>query len=404
MGEIVTKPNLNVPNIVVPNINTDDEDGANSIINTWGIKFPLIEINGYLIPSGGVREFSMTYSLNKFPRISFTVEDSRYELRRTLKKEIVDKGILFLGFKDFYIKFNIIILDIPNDFGGDNITINAEFFNESLYVSQQKSYNEMSVMEVIEDICKQTGMGFYNNKNELTSTKITNNINCKTKLIDFLDYNIKNFTNSIYSIDGHGYIHVGDVATLRGKEVDTYIWKNSQKLDSPKPLIITNRMYKTLEDGDNPETDFKLQTLSYNVSTNIGLQHIENMESYSIVDESGKIKELKSQTDIGISRKVENTFNKFLDLYNGGSNIYRNILSKDLSGKIITVQLTEMILEIVPFSIVKLELYLPKLEGVDAVLDEDNSGNKIVIGVDYSFESASDDDKYPRTKQTLFLI
>jgi hypothetical protein len=403
MGEVLVKPNLNVPNIVVPNINEgNDKKGAESIINTWGVKFPLIEINGYLVPSGSLRNFSLTYSLNNIPKMSFTISDEKYELRRTLKKKNIDIGVIFFGFKDFYMRFNIIVLEIPSDFGGGEISLSAEFYNEKLYNSEQKAYNNLSVSEIIKEICNGTGMGFFNSSNELTSKKITTNINCNYTLIDFINFNVKNFTNSLYSIDCHGYLHLANIETLRSANVDTYIWKNTEKMDSPKDLIISNRIYKTTE--DDIETNFKLQTKSYNVSTNIGLQHVENTKKYEIKDEKNITRELKSQNEIGISNNSLNTFNTFLELFNGGSDIYRNILSKDLSGKVVTVQLTEIILEILPFTIINLELYLPKLEGVDSILDEENSGNKIVIGVEYIFESAKEDEKYPNTKQTIFLI
>lgn len=402
MGNILIEPNLSVPKIVVKDINTDDENGANSVKNTWGVKFPLIEINGYLIPSGALRNFKLNYALNKIPSFSFEIEDSLYNFRRTITKKTIDKGVLFLGFPELYIKFSFVILNLPSDFGGDNIHLNGYFYNEKLYESEQKLYEDKSVSGILKELCADSGMGLFQTDNDKLTKQIPLVINPNMSRIKFFEDVVKRYTNSIYSIDGNGYIHIGNVEKLSIAEVDKYQWKNGLKLPNQLPLILSNRR----KSEDSAEVnDEKLFINFFSIINNHGIEHITTSKIYNIFDDRGTEKEIKSLDFLGVGVTPLNTFSEFLDDYSGNKEFYEQIVGKDLSGKVIECDMEDICLEISPLSVINLELFLPKIEGVDQIIDTENSGKKIVIGISYEFEQSQDSyNRTPRTKQTLFLL
>ena len=86
------------------------------------------------------------------------------------------------------------------------------------------------------------------------------------------------------------------------------------------------------------------------------------------------------------------------------SQVVKDIINKDIGGKVISVTMRDLIYEITPFSIINLEVFLPKQEGVDKKLDTENSGNKIVISYEFDFTNKTDEEQFPKIRQKIDLI
>lgn len=404
MGVII-EPNLIVEDIKLE-VDDNNEYGANQIIDAWGPTMPVIKINDYVLGAGEIKDFNLKIKYNSIPKFSLTLEDSSYKIRKTLKKEIIDKIIIFIGYKDWYIKFNGIILNIPSDIGDDEIYIIGEFFNDKLYESIQKPYNNKNVSDIFKDICTLTNMGLFTYSNNSLTNTLENCLNTNKKHLDFFIETIEKFTNNIWCLDTFGYFHISDIETLRKQPVDKFKIFEGKVNDEEKDIIITtniydNTGYNETDGSDSSERNTKFLASSYTITTNIGKTHINNNNKYDVKTDNGN-KILKSNETIGISNNTENTFSRFLNSY---FPYYNDIINKDIGGKTISVTLKNLIYEITPFSIVNLEVYLPKdTNEVDNKLDEENSGNKIVIGYEYEFSSKSKNNLNPTIRQTLDLI
>ena len=390
---VIIKPNLKIENIELE-INKDDSDKGLSIMNTWGPLVPVIKINDYILTPGELRLFNLSIKLNSIPTFSMELIDTNYNIRRTLKKETLDKTVIFIGHKDWYIKFNGIILTVPSDAGDEILFITGTFFNTKLYESIQKQYNKLSILDVFTDICKLTDMGLFVYNNTALSKVIENNINPNNKQLDFFVDIITKYTNNIWCIDTFGFFHVSDIETLRKQPVDKYKIRETKINDVEKEITITTNIFDDSED--------KFMAEFYTINTNIGYVHVNNNSTYNVKSAglNKQTKEINSMTtNVGISNDTKNTFDRFLDSY---FPYYTNIINKNISGKVINVTMRNIIYELSPFSIVNFEMFLPKEKGVNNYIDLENSGKKIVIGYEYSFEQ--DDSKMPKIKQSIDLI
>ena len=79
--------------------------------------------------------------------------------------------------------------------------------------------------------------------------------------------------------------------------------------------------------------------------------YINNNQKYTV--ESAGLnpikKQLKTIETIGISEDSKNTFDRFVDTFNP---FYKDIINKDIGGKVISVTMRDLIYEITPFSII----------------------------------------------------
>ena len=55
---VIIEPAIEVENIELE-INENDEDGAKSVMNTFGPTMPVIKINDYILSAGEVKNFSL---------------------------------------------------------------------------------------------------------------------------------------------------------------------------------------------------------------------------------------------------------------------------------------------------------------------------------------------------------
>lgn len=394
MGVII-EPKIVVDDIKLE-IDVNNKDGANDIIKTWGPLLPVIKINDYILTPGEIRNFNLKIKINSLPTFSLTISDSNYNIRKALKKETIDKSVIFIGHKDWYLKFNGIILNTPSDAGDEILFLSGQFFNEKLYNSIQKQYNKLSILDTLKDICTLTDMGLFVYDNKALSNILDNNLNANIKHIDFFDYNIKKFTNNIWCVDTFGYFHVSDIKTLRKQPVDKFKIFEGVVNETEKDITITTNIY----DDDKDKNKFMVEY--YTINSNIGNVHVNTNNSYNVKSAGLKptTKNLETITNIGISNNSQNTFDRFSNSF---FPYYKDIINKDIGGKVINISMRNLIYEITPFSIVNFEMYLPKKEPIPK-LDVENSGKKIVIGYEFDYETSTEDKKNPTIKQLIDLI
>lgn len=393
---VIVEPNLPVENIEIE-VNDNDEYGANSIINTLGPSMPVIKINDYVLSIGELRSFNLKIGINKLPSFTMTVDDSQLKIRKALKKEVIDKTVVFIGYKDWYIKFNGIILESPSTAGDAELYISCLFYNEKLYDSIQKAYNETSISDVLKDICTLTNMGLFTVENTGISNVLEFNMNTNKKHLEYFDWLIKTYTNNIWSVDTFGFFHVSDIDSLRKQPIDKFKIFDGISQEEKDMVITTNVNYK----NDNKD---KFVAEYYTINSNIGNVHVNNNKTYK-VESAGlapETKELKSISPVGISENSANTFDRFVNSY---FPFYKDIINKDIGGKVINVSMRDLIYEITPFSIINLELFLPKEKNeITMKIDEENSGNKIVINYEFDYSTRSEENTYPKIKQYIDLI
>ncbi len=395
MGVIV-EPKLVVETIELE-VNDNDEYGANSVINTFGPTMPVIKINDYVLSIGEVRSFNLKIGINKIPKFTMTVDDSQLQIRKALKKEVIDKSVIFIGYKDWYIKFNGIILNTPSSAGDSELYIDGSFYNAKLYDSIQKPYNEKSIQDVLKDICTLTDMGLYTIENNALTNVPEFNMNPDKKHIEYFDWVIQNYTNNLWSVDTFGFFHVSDISSLRKQSVDKFKIFDGV-VQAEKDMIITTNVYYENDNKDKFVAEY------FTINSNIGEVHKSNNKVYKVegVGLQSSNKTISSVSPLGIGEESKNTFDRFLNSY---FPFYKETINKDIGGKVINVSMRDLIYEITPFSIINLEIFLPKDDGeTEQKLDTENSGNKIVINYEFDFNSKSEESEQPKIKQYIDLI
>ena len=87
---------------------------------------------------------------------------------------------------------------------------------------------------------------------------------------------------------------------------------------------------------------------------------------------------------------------------------YKDIINKSIGGNSIKLTMKNILFELTPFSIINLEIYLPKnsnREGEDKIrLDEEHSGKKVVIGYSYNWQTKDEESDFPTLTQEIEVI
>ena len=160
---------------------------------------------------------------------------------------------------------------------------------------------------------------------------------------------------------------------MRKSDVDKFKIYKDNVLDTEKPIIITNY---------NQEKDKKYEKFGisgYTVSSDNGIKKLLSKQIYR--------------------------YNKFDDMNKNVTTPQKEPVT-NIYSKQITVSMLQNIFEINPFSIIDLELFLPRTDNNQSEprkKDEELSGKKVVIGIEYIY-SMYDGDKHPAIQQKLTLI
>lgn len=371
-------------------------EAAKTILADWGRNIPIIKIGDYVLNTGDLKEFTLQIALNSFPTFRIIVDDASYKIRESLKNDI-DKCVIFLGFDNWYIRFNGIIDRTFSVDSNNSITLNGKYYNKKIYDGIQISYKDKSVSSILEDVCRKTNMGLFTTNNSDLNKVLDYSLMTGTRFIDYFDSIIKTYTKNVYFIDCHSYIHVGEIQTLRKQPLDKYSlnWASGKKI--PEQPIIFKSINRTVENPE--EQDYEIPISTFVVNTNFGEIFKETYDSYSLGFGGNGEKKLDSLSGIGIGSNKTNTFFGFK---NHKFPYYNDIVNKSLGGNSIKITTNNIIFELSPLSVVEAKLYLPNKNRQDFVLDEEHSGKKIVIGFSIDYRKAAK--TLNKLTQTIELI
>lgn len=389
---LLVKPNVKVDSIELKK-DENSPDSSKKILNTWGSVFPLIKVNEYVLNIGEVNSFELVIAPNCLPSFVLVLDDSTYDIRENLK-ESVDKCVIFIGYKNWYIKFNGIINKTFSDAGDSEITLFGELYNEALYHDTQQAYKEKSVEDILKDVAQKTNMGLFTTNNKSLGQKLSYCVNSNNRYIDFFDIMIKRYTDNIWCIDPHYHFHVANIEELFKKRFDKYTLNGLGETIPETDIVITSNPHYPAKDEEAESKKIRLDY--YSIDTNFSRMFVDSASEYYL-----NKKLIDSDKTIGIGSKAVNTFTGF---DKQKFPFYAQRVNKQMGGTLIKVELKNLIFEITPFSIVNLEIYLPKRGDKPIRLDEEHSGKKIVIGYSYKFNKPDEETPLASITQTLNLI
>ena len=270
--------------------------------------------------------FNLKVNINSLPEFNFEVNDGNYTVRKALQDSKIDTCVIFIGYSNWYIKFNGIINDCYSDAGDTNVSISGILYNEKIFENFQFAYKDKTISDILLDICQKTDMGLFTINNNGLSTPIDYCINPSMSYISFMQYILTNYTDNIWCIDPMYIMHVMDYESLFNQTFDKYTIGEQGIQHAPKDMIITTNPFNT--------DDFKLKATYYSINTNFGTAHIKNNKDYSKLI-SGEKTEINltpiKNNDIGIGNSIYNTFAGF-DKHTFP--YYSNRINKTIAGKI----------------------------------------------------------------------
>lgn len=381
---VIVKPNITVDNIVLE-ANINDKDNIDLMINEIGKSVPLVKIGDYVLNLSDTKEFTFGNRLNSLPIFSLTVNDEQYFIREALKNKI-DKCVIFMGYKHWYIKFNGILDTEFSEVGDSHIELSGTLYNEKLYNVRQYSYKDKTIEDILKDICTQTSMGLFTFQNEFLSKQIDYSLMTGTRYIDYFDFIIQTYTNNFYMIDSHYFYHVGNIDAIRKQKYDKYSlnWKTGEQISETD--IIFKSIVRNVDDTKDITADLKIPIEYYTFTTNFSQIYKETYAEYEIGFGGNGNTKISSNNSIGIGSNKTNSFNGFKSHKNP---FYKDLINKQIGGNLIKIFSENVLFELSPFSVVGLEIYLPYRNGTDIRLDEEHSGKKVVLGSTIKFKKLS---------------
>lgn len=380
MGDILVKPDLYVKDIVV---DVDPKSGTPSLmINEWGRSTPVIELNEKLIDPGAIKKFTLSNNINSFPTFSIGVDDEQGLIRESLENKI-DSVVIFIGYKNFYFKFLGLITSIDSRVGRDTITLSGNWHNPNLYKNKQQIWNGVSIKDVLIDICTETKLGLYCIDNDLLNEIHDTIINPGLNYIEFINYLIHTYTYNIWTIDTHGYLHIGDILKIKQEPIAKFTLSSSGKIVPETDMIFTNQEFEDSEEGDK-----HLRFDRYSHSSDYAFKFYQSNQKYQIrtlIDGSAEEEiediSLNNMEDWGVGNVQNNTFAGFI---NHKKPFYSDIVNKLLTGNISVIELSYMMFELNVFDMVDTRFLTYQTLTKEQSLDK-HSGPRMVTGFTYSF-------------------
>jgi len=404
---LILKPNIKVDSIELELDKKLSDTMSERFLFEIGRNIPIIKINDTILGLGDLQSFSLQVRLNSFPTFRMVVDDQQYVIREALKAKL-DKCVIFLGYKDFYIKFNGIIKNSYSDSGDINITLTGELYNEKLFEGIQFAYKDKTITDIFKDICTKTSMGLFTIDNEDLNKQIDYSLMTGNRYIDYFVNMISGYTNNIFSIDPNYFFHICDIENTRKQKLDKYSigWNNGKTIsDGPKDIILKSKIPTDRLDETEDKEKYKIPINFFTINTNFSEIFKETYSTYALGYNGIKSAEniIKSDSTIGIGSNKTNTFDGFISHKNP---FYSDRINKKLGGTSIRLFTDNVILELTPFSVVQTELYLPFRSGEKAKLDVEHSGKKIVIGysIDYQKDVSKNNRDFNKLTQTIDLI
>lgn len=391
---LILKPSLKIDNIQME-LDPGISDRISMFTNETGRNIPIIKIGDFVLDLGSLKEFTLKVAFNCFPSFTMEIKDDQYAIRKALKNQI-DTCVIFIGYSNWYLKFNGLICSSFSEQGDEDITLTGIVFNQKLFDGKQTGYKDKTVRDIFTDICKKTSMGLFVYENSYLDKKLDYSINPGKGSLDYFEFILKNYTNNIYSIDPNYYFHVGNIESIRKQKIDKYSlnWKTGESIGEQDIIFKSKKM-----DGDDETEDYKIPIDFYTFDTNFSEVHKNTYNTYNLGYGGHNEVPVDSLKTLGIGTNKTNTFFGFKD---HKFPFYTDVINKSLAGNIIKLTLKNPIIELNPLSLVRTEIYLPFTSGQDITLDEEHSGDKVVLGYEISFLRESKE--LNKLQQKIFLI
>jgi hypothetical protein len=400
---LILKPSVTVNNIQIQ-ADPNNPNQTDSILNNWGPNMPVISINDYVLSSGEAIAFDINIRFNQIPTFSITVNDLNYTVRKALNKTIIDTGVIFIGYRQWYIKFNALMTIVESDAGDHNITIMGTMYNPDLHQTYQKGYNSQTVTDILTDVCKMSNMGLFTVDGPKLSQQLDTCINPNMRALNFFNDVIVRYTNCLWCADPMYIMHVVDWEQIYNQPFDKYtIGPDGKQLAAPLDMVFSTALWPGATDTTTDIDANKLRVKWFTINTNFGQAHISNYLNYSTFFEGQGTVEVDTDTTdmIGLGDRTANQFYGFQGKYFPH---YPEIINKLIAGKSIKAYMENIVYELTPFSVINFEAWLPKQNNNPTVMDIDNSGKKVVIGYSYTFDKRSTTTEYPVVRQSIDLI
>jgi hypothetical protein len=380
---------------------------AGDVMNEWGKSIPLIKVNDFLLDVGDVTRFSMNVGIGKLPTFSLSLIDDDFKIRESLSPKI-DNIAIFLGYKHFYFLYNGMIDGINSRLGSDILSITGVWNNPLLLEVDEIVYKDMTITDILTDVCTKTKMGLYIIDNEDLSKTYDYIINPGMRYIDFIKWLITNYTYNFWSIDTNGYLHVGNYEMINKEDIAKYTLKMDGTIIPETPMLFTNKGKLGNEEPDSEadkENEKYLQIENYTAKTDYTGMYYKSLAKESIfapISETLEENELETLevVDFGVGIGVENTFSGFSTHKKLN---YTDIINKFLAGNKIKIQLNYLVFEINPFDMVNLLLLNGQTITKEFTTDKENSGNKMITGFTIDYLPASYSDNFSQIMQTIEL-
>ena len=424
------------PNIIVEDIEIKaDEDSKYSVeqkIEEWGRSIPIVKLNGVTLNTGDVESLTVIVDLFNIPTFRLTLKDYNFKIQERLTNK-EDKCVIFIGTKDFYVKFNGIITNIGTTFT-QSLNISGIWYQKELFDFKQEGFVDTSITDILTKICTDTKLGLFTYDNSELQIKPEYHLNPNVQQLTFINDVISTYTSNLWTIDTFGFLHVGTLNSILNKPIDKYSINpknNSIIEDGPQDILITygrNRVEKEDETKDEEKYKYAIEAESLKIETDFSLTKLQSSQTSILYTGIGSGRLLDANVNIGIenSSEAENTFSGFLK---SKYPLRDERINKLLYGNVISLKLKNYLVEIVPFTLVNLEIYYPQSadvltkeivqneDGSESVnydskddlkkasyrLDEIHSGKHFVIGYSYNYRKNRKNEPNAIT-QDLILI
>lgn len=373
-----------------------DNKAVDKVIDAWGQYVPVIKVGNTTLSYSDIISFRLSVQLNDIVHFNLTLNDQLFKIREYLVNDI-DTGVIRIGYRNWALKFNCVFDTTKSSPGSMNINLKGSIYDERLYnSSEQKVYNNMSIQDILLDVCQSTGLGLYVHENDSLTNEVHEKIiNYGLTPLDFINYLITNFTDNVWVIDPNYYLHVGNIDDTRLEDVAMYSldWKDGTSLYDRELTFI--KKSKNLESQEDP-LDAKIPVRFYDTTTNY--TSIFKDSRHFVVCTEDDVIDLK-QKPMNETIEFSNTFSGFKS---HKTPFYDDIINKYLGGNLIELYVEHLIIEMNPLDVANLELYNAAHEG-HSILDSVHSGKKVVIGYTLDY-SKSNDAAVSRINQRVFCI
>lgn len=427
-------PKILDPKIEVENIHIQadpkSETNVKAAMEEMGYSKPIVKINAFVLDMGAINSLTINVNMFDIPRFHMSVEDKNYQIQSSLNNK-EDRCVIFIGTQDFYIKFNGIITSLTTS-KRSIISINGIFYTKELFDYKQEGFVDTSIVDILTKLCEDTKLGLYTYDNTKLQITPEYHLNPNLQQLSFISDTISTYTDNLWCIDTFGFLHIGSITEILKKPVDKYTLnpKTHELLESPQDIFFTYGRNRLTESEEKEEEKYKyaIEIENLKINSDYSLTKLDSTVGSVLYSEKGFDKILEANPSIGIEAiSTENTFSGFSD---NKYPLRQNIINKLLSGNVIKAELKNLMYEIVPFTLVNLEIFLPlsytvntkeikqnedgseevdlesepKPEKAGYRLDEIHSGKHFVAGYSYHYNKNRSTDAPNAISQSLILI